>query len=165
MFSSVRGTNAGRENLRSRQFQIKLVAAAINNGYAMRIPVHLGAAVRRSTPANDICAFNIELTVTDVSTGPYGGEFGVDAVTAMSGNAGIRPRAIEDQTANIRSRVMGKRFGSSDARAKVMPANSNRHSMNGGSFVNAGRAEYAGTTSRFDVQNICVDSGAITRST
>lgn len=126
--------------------------------YAVGISVDGGTAIKISTAANGHQTVNIAPTVAGVSNNTYS-SFNVNAAGASLNNVGINAQAILSRATGTNPSIISGPIDVIGPRANVISANPKGIAVNGGSFVGAS------TRSQFDVQDCCVDSGAITRST
>ncbi|MFL9954608.1 hypothetical protein PQR21_32880 [Paraburkholderia nemoris] len=159
MSSSARGSSAGHGSPRLHQLKINLIvgafAAVPRSRYAIGMSVDGGKATTISTAANDRQTVNIALTIAGPSDSTYS-----DAAGVSRNNVGIAARTIVNQVAGSNPRIISGLIDLIGSRRRDI-GRSERHWMNDGSFAGV----WARTCSQFDVQNCCVDSGAITRST
>ncbi|MFM0131252.1 two-partner secretion domain-containing protein [Paraburkholderia sediminicola] len=164
MSSSARGSSAGHGSPRLHQFHIRLIVAGLIavpcGAYAFCILVDGGTPIRISTAANGHQTDNIALTVAGVSNNTYS-SFNVNAAGVSLNSTGVNAQAILNRATGTNPSIISGSIDVIGSRADVILANPNDIAMNDGSFVGV----WARTCSQFDVQNCCVDSGAITRST
>ncbi len=137
-----------------------MLAAVPCSTYAIGIAVDGGTAATVSTSANGHQTVNIAPTFAGVSNNTYS-SFNVDGAGASLNNVGINARTIVNKVTSPNPSVISGLIDVIGPRANVISANPNGIAVTGGSFVGV----WARTCSQFDVQNCCVDSGAITRST
>ncbi|MCP2087405.1 UNVERIFIED_ORG: filamentous hemagglutinin family protein [Paraburkholderia sediminicola] len=164
MLSSARGSSAGHGSPRLRYFQFRLIVVAPiavqGSASAIGISVDGGTATTISSAANSHQTVNIASIVAGVSSDTYS-SFNVNAAVVSLNSVGINAQAILNRATGTHPSIIGGPIGVIGPRADVILADPSGIAMNDASFAGI----RARTCSQFDVQNCCVDSGAITRST
>ncbi|MBK5152394.1 filamentous hemagglutinin N-terminal domain-containing protein [Burkholderia sp. R-69608] len=159
MSSSVRGGRAGHGSRRLHQFQFRRIVVtpiAARTTYAIGISVGGGTAATISIAVNGHHIVNIALTVAG-----FLNHTDSDVAGALRNNVGIAARTIVKRATGIHPSIISGSIDVVGPRANVILANPNGSAANGGSFA----VKWARACSGFVVQNSCVDSDAITRST
>ncbi|MBK3744660.1 filamentous hemagglutinin N-terminal domain-containing protein [Paraburkholderia aspalathi] len=164
MSSSERGSTAGRGSPRQRQFQIRLIVATFAavpcSTYAIGISVGGGTVIAILTAEYGHQTVNIAPTVAGVSSNTCS-SFNVDSAGSSPNDVDINAQAILNRVTGIHPSIISGSIDVVGPRADVILASPSGIAANGGSFA----VKWARACSGFDVQNCCVDSGAITRST